>query len=85
MFFCLSEQEKGNRMTSPNASPGPLISWESGIDMFSKGKLESMGFQFGDKAHIIGNVQAIQINPKTKELYGAADSSREGTAIGINQ
>jgi gamma-glutamyltranspeptidase / glutathione hydrolase len=66
------------------ASPGPLISWESGIDMTSKGKLESMGFQFADTAHIIGNVQAIQINLETKELYGAADSSREGTAIGSN-
>ncbi|MDP4171442.1 MAG: gamma-glutamyltransferase, partial [Bacillota bacterium] len=66
------------------ASPGPLISWESGIDMFGKGKLESMGYQFGDEPHVIGNIQAIQIDPDTKELFGAADSSREGTAIGLN-
>jgi gamma-glutamyltranspeptidase/glutathione hydrolase len=67
------------------ATPGPLISWESGIDMFSKGKLESMGYQFAEVNHVIGNVQAIRIDPETGEMYGAADSSREGTAIGLDE
>ncbi|WML49863.1 gamma-glutamyltransferase [Neobacillus sp. PS3-34] len=66
------------------ATPGSLLSWEAGIDMVSKGELESMGYEFGDTSHVIGNVQAIQIDPDTRELYGAADSSREGTAIGLD-
>lgn len=66
------------------ATPGSLLSWEAGMDMMAKGELESMGYEFGDTSHVIGNIQAIQICPDTGELYGAADSSREGTAIGID-
>ncbi|WP_231574963.1 gamma-glutamyltransferase [Bacillus sp. B-jedd] len=66
------------------STPGMLLSWEQGIDPLAKGKLESMNFEFGDDPHIIGNVQAIQFNQETGEMYGAADSSREGTAIGID-
>ncbi|WP_316570132.1 gamma-glutamyltransferase [Neobacillus sp. YIM B06451] len=66
------------------STPGMLLSWEEGVDMLAKGKLESMNFEFGDEPHIIGNVQAIQFDQETGMLYGAADSSREGTAIGID-
>ncbi|WP_254660911.1 gamma-glutamyltransferase [Bacillus sp. FJAT-27225] len=65
-------------------SPGQLISWEEGIDMIAKGKLESMNFEFGEVPHVIGNVQAIQFNCETGEMVGAADSSREGSASGID-
>ncbi|WP_257988034.1 gamma-glutamyltransferase [Bacillus sp. V33-4] len=63
---------------------GPLIEWEKGISMESKGTLESMGFEFADDPHVIGNVQAIQFDQKTGTLYGVADSSREGKATGLN-
>lgn len=65
------------------ATPGPLISWEAGMDMTAKGELESRGYEFGEHPHVIGNVQAIQISPEG--LYGAADSSREGTALGLDE
>lgn len=64
---------------------GPHIEWEAGMDMDSKGHLEGMGFVFNEKPHSIGNVQAIQIDPETGLMHGAADSSREGTAIGLNK
>lgn len=64
---------------------GPHIEWESGIDMISKGHLEAMGFAFNEVPHSIGNVQAIQINPADGSSYGAADSSREGCAVGLNE
>ncbi len=53
---------------------GPHIEWEPGMDMTSKGHLESMGFAFNEVPHSIGNVQAIQINPDGSN-YGAADSA----------
>lgn len=65
------------------ASTGPLIEWESGLNMDAKGELESMGYEFGDEPSRIGNVQAIQIDHEKSRLYGAADSSREGKAGGI--
>ncbi|WP_231688076.1 gamma-glutamyltransferase [Bacillus sp. FJAT-18017] len=65
-------------------APGQLISWEQGIDMVAKGKLESMNFEFGEEPHVIGNVQAIQLDHENDEMYGAADSSREGSASAID-
>ncbi|MFJ7745888.1 gamma-glutamyltransferase [Peribacillus sp. NPDC097295] len=64
---------------------GPHIEWEAGIDMNSKGHLEGMGFVFNEVPHSIGNVQAIQINPLDGSNYGAADSSREGCAMGLDE
>ncbi|WP_059172494.1 gamma-glutamyltransferase [Bacillus sp. FJAT-27445] len=66
------------------STPGMLLSWENGIDMLAKGKLESMNFEFGNEPHVIGNVQAIQFGLEAGMMYGASDSSREGTAIGID-
>ncbi|WP_174732804.1 gamma-glutamyltransferase [Mesobacillus harenae] len=62
---------------------GPLIWWEGGIDMEAKGNLEAMGYEFADDALVIGNVQAIQFDRENNRIYGAADSSREGGAIGL--
>lgn len=66
-------------------STGPLIGWEAGISMESKGQLESMGFEFADGPFPIGNVQAIQIDRENGLLHGAADSSRQGKATGIDE
>lgn len=65
------------------AATGPLVEWEPGISMDAKGELESRGYEFGDNPSRIGNVQAIQIDKKAGKLYGAADSSREGKAVGL--
>ncbi len=64
-------------------STGPLVGWEKGVDPQAKGKLEEMGFEFIADPFPIGNVQGIAINVETGELYGAADSSREGKAAGL--
>ncbi|CAM3949419.1 gamma-glutamyltransferase [Mesobacillus zeae] len=64
-------------------STGPLIGWEKGVSMEAKGKLEEMGFSFIEKAFPIGNVQGILIDQKTNTMTGAADSSREGKAAGL--
>jgi len=66
-------------------SSGPLIGWEAGISMESKGKLEAMGYEFADGPFPLGNVQAIQVDRKNGLLYGAADSSREGKATGLDE
>ncbi|AXI28435.1 gamma-glutamyltransferase [Priestia megaterium] len=65
-------------------STGSLIGWEAGVDMNAKGELEAMGFNFGDEPFPIGNVQGIQIDKENGRLFGAADSSREGKATGLD-
>jgi gamma-glutamyltranspeptidase / glutathione hydrolase len=62
---------------------GPHIEWEAGMDMISKGHLEGMGFAFNDVPHPIGNVQGISF--REGKMFGAADSSREGKASGLNE
>lgn len=64
---------------------GPHIEWEAGMDMLAKGRLESMGFAFNEVPHPIGNIQGIQINQNDGSLFGAADSSREGKATGLDE
>lgn len=64
-------------------STGPFIWWEEGMDENAKKKLEKLGFEFLDRAKPIGNVQAILIDQDKGELFGAADSSRPGAAIGL--
>jgi gamma-glutamyltranspeptidase / glutathione hydrolase len=51
--------------------------------MEAKGEMESRGYEFGDNPSRIGNVQAIKIDKEAGKLYGAADSSREGKAVGL--
>ncbi|TCN22291.1 gamma-glutamyltransferase [Mesobacillus foraminis] len=65
-------------------STGSLIGWEDGVDEKSKAKLEQMGFTFIEDPYPIGNVQGIFIDQETGRLYGAADSSREGKAAGLD-
>ena len=64
-------------------STGPYIWWEEGIDQEVKRKLESMEFDFLEKEKPIGNVQAILIDQEKGKLYGGADSTRPGAAIGL--
>ncbi|WP_233522962.1 gamma-glutamyltransferase [Peribacillus saganii] len=65
-------------------STGPYIWWEEGLSKEIRDKLGKMGFEFLENAKTIGNVQAILIDQENGNLYGAADSSRPGSAIGIN-
>jgi gamma-glutamyltranspeptidase/glutathione hydrolase len=49
------------------------------------GNLESRGFEFADGPFPLGNVQAIKIDREKGLIYGAADSSREGKATGLDE
>lgn len=61
----------------------PNIRWEAGIPAAVRSDLEARGHRFDAAPQEIGNVNAIWIDPKTGRYYGAADSSREGRAVGI--
>ncbi len=43
-----------------------------------------MGHQFGSSPIDIGNVQALLIDRKAGTFTGVADSTRNGTAVGVN-
>ncbi|SDD08670.1 gamma-glutamyltransferase 1 . Threonine peptidase. MEROPS family T03 [Melghirimyces thermohalophilus] len=61
----------------------PTIRWEEGIAKEVQQAMEAKGHQFESSPRPIGNVQAIRIDPNTGLYHGAADSTREGMAIGI--
>lgn len=61
----------------------PTIRWEEGIAKEVQQALEAKGHQFESSPRPIGNVQAIRIDPNTGLYHGAADSTREGMAIGL--
>lgn len=62
----------------------PSISWESGIDKDVRDRLEQMGHQWAKNPAEIGNVNSIMYNEKKGVYEGAADSTREGMAIGLS-
>nr|WP_309868015.1 gamma-glutamyltransferase [Desmospora profundinema] len=61
----------------------PNIRWEPGIPDDVRADLEARGHRFEAAPRDIGNVNAIWIDPATGLYHGAADSTREGVAIGI--
>lgn len=61
----------------------PTIRWETGIPDDVRTDLEARGHRFEANPRDIGNVNAIWIDPATGLYHGAADSTREGMAIGI--
>lgn len=61
---------------------GNLYSREAGFDEAEIAKLRALGHTFRGPAPI-GNVNGIFIDLKTGLQYGAADSTREGTVIGL--
>ncbi|WP_371809588.1 gamma-glutamyltransferase [Halobacillus sp. Marseille-Q1614] len=66
------------------SSSYPQIRWEEGIPADVRETMEQWGHQWQNNPGEIGNVQAIRILDDGGYI-GAADSSREGTAIGINK
>ncbi|MBS4223598.1 gamma-glutamyltransferase [Lederbergia citrea] len=63
----------------------PTIRWEQGVPDDVRAKLAEMGHKWEANHGEIGNVQAIMVDPKTGAYYGAADSSREGSTIGLGK
>jgi gamma-glutamyltranspeptidase/glutathione hydrolase len=62
----------------------PMILWEAGVPDVARERMTQMGHQFESSPQNIGNVQSIVIDPATGAYTGAADSSREGWAVGLN-
>ncbi|WP_042222359.1 gamma-glutamyltransferase [Oceanobacillus manasiensis] len=59
----------------------PSIRWEYGVPVNVRDLLEQMGHSWESSPREIGNVNSILLQGDT--FSGAADSTREGTAIGI--
>ncbi|TDL30972.1 gamma-glutamyltransferase [Jeotgalibacillus sp. S-D1] len=62
----------------------PQIRWEKGIPANVRKTMKKWGHEWQSSPGEIGNVQAIRIL-RDGSYIGAADSSREGTAIGLNK
>ncbi|TCP30905.1 gamma-glutamyltransferase 1 [Scopulibacillus darangshiensis] len=60
----------------------PDIRWEQGVPENVRGQLEQLGYKFDKVPRDIGNVQMIRIYPNF--YLGAADSTRQGRAQGID-
>ena len=62
----------------------PSIRWESGIPSDVREQLEAMGHEWESSPGEIGNVNSLMIDSESGTYFGAADSTREGKAIGIS-
>jgi gamma-glutamyltranspeptidase/glutathione hydrolase len=80
-----------HKMTLPEAiraprvsvtNTGSAISLEPGFPQITRDGLLSLGYTLPATADI-GSVQAVLLDPKTGQQYGAADSRRDGTVIGL--
>ncbi|WP_054951321.1 gamma-glutamyltransferase [Numidum massiliense] len=63
----------------------PQIRWEEGIPDAVRQEMVQLGHEWEPRATAIGNVQSIMINRAGTRYLGAADSSREGSAIGLGK
>ncbi len=66
------------------SSSYPQIRWEEGIPASTRETMEAWGHEWQRSPVNIGNVQAIKIL-EDGSFIGAADSTREGTAIGLDK
>src|SRR5690606_18506032 len=62
----------------------PNIRWEYGVPDLVRQQLESMGHAWESSPREIGNVNSLMLDEDSGLYYGAADSTREGTAIGLS-
>lgn len=63
----------------------PTIRWEYGIPNQVRKLLVDMGHAWESSPREIGNVNSIVLDSETGAFEGAADSTREGTAIGLTE
>jgi gamma-glutamyltranspeptidase/glutathione hydrolase len=72
------------RISSTTSNPaGSTVSREAGFSDAAIQGLRDLGHTISSGTSTIGSVQAIVIDLQTGKLYGGADSSREGTVIGL--
>lgn len=63
----------------------PNIRWEYGIPDPAREELQRMGHAWEPDPKEIGNVNSILLDPDKELYFGAADSTREGAAIGLSE
>ncbi|SDI41451.1 gamma-glutamyltransferase [Alteribacillus bidgolensis] len=61
-----------------------LTRWEEGVPEEVREDLVEMGHRYENSPRSIGNVQSILIDHENGTYYGAADSRREGAAMGVS-
>src|SRR5690625_1507786 len=66
------------------SSAYPTIRWEYGIPDDVRAQLEEMGHAWEESAAEIGNVNSIVLDEESGMYYGAADATREGSAMGVS-
>ncbi|MFM1651119.1 gamma-glutamyltransferase [Brevibacillus sp. B_LB10_24] len=73
-------------ITTPRifTSSYPNVHWEAGIDQDVILKLMSKGHVFNQQPGDIGNVQSVLYDFETGKMYGGADTTREGTVLGVD-
>ena len=69
------------RRASPSRRPAAASRWEPGFPQATIDGLRGLGYTVSSSE--IGSVQAVVVEPKTGKQYGAADSRREGTVVGL--
>lgn len=80
------DMELQDAVEEPRIYTNSLTSYryEVGVPLDVRTKLNDMGHQFGSSPIDIGNVQALLIDRKAGTFTGVADSTRNGTAVGVN-
>jgi gamma-glutamyltranspeptidase/glutathione hydrolase len=73
-------------ITTPRIYSGfyPDVQWEAGIDQDVILQLMAKGHAFREQPGNIGNVQAVIYDYETGMMYGGADTTREGTVLGVD-
>ncbi|SFG12233.1 gamma-glutamyltransferase 1 . Threonine peptidase. MEROPS family T03 [Planifilum fulgidum] len=61
----------------------PDIRWEEGVPEEARSRLQELGHRWESAPVNIGNVQSIWIDHRSGLYIGAADSTREGAAVGL--
>src|SRR5690625_699408 len=79
------DQELKDAIEEPRlfSSAYPSIRWEYGVPGDVREKMIEMGHEWEEQNLEIGNVNSLLI--KDNMYYGAADSTREGVAIGLTE
>ncbi|MEW9032312.1 MAG: gamma-glutamyltransferase [Planifilum fimeticola] len=63
----------------------PDIRWEVGVPERARSRLQELGHRWESAPVNIGNVQSIWIDHRSGLYIGAADSTREGAAVGLGK
>ncbi|MCC9089347.1 gamma-glutamyltransferase [Bacillus sp. A015] len=80
------DMELQDAVEEPRIYTNSLTSYryEVGVPLDVRTKLNDIGHRFGSSPIDIGNVQALLIDRKAGTFTGVADSTRNGTAVGVN-